>query len=110
MIRLRDGEVAQRAGRVGLEHVAQRRQLEGVRPDLLKEPQASCGAKDAVGGVRVGAAFLRYDGARQRLLGEDVRDAEAAERADQLAHPVAGNHLHDEGSRGKLLWAVRLDH
>jgi len=27
---------------------------------------------------------------------EGVRDAEAAERADQLAHPVSGDHLHDE--------------
>src|ERR1700691_1142916 len=79
VIRLRDREVAQRSGRVGLEYVAQCRQLEGIRPDLLKEPQASCGAKNAVGGVRVGAGFLRYDGARQRLLGEEVRDAEAAE-------------------------------
>jgi hypothetical protein len=108
VIRLVDGEVAQRSGRVGLEHVA--RQRKGARPDLLKEPQASCGAEDAASGVRVGAAFLRDDGARQLLLGKGIRDTEAAERADQLAHPVSGDHLHDKGRRGRLLWPVRLGH
>ncbi len=101
---LGDREVAQRAGRVGAQRLAERCQGEGAGGGLHEDADARQHPQDAVEGLRVRAHGPSEVKAAAGSIGELVGDAEARGDANGLAGPIAGDELeHDIGHRTSVV-------
>ncbi len=99
-----DREVADRAGRVRAQRLAERGQPEGAGGDLREDAEAGQQPQHPVEGLRI-----RADGAGElvagaRAVAELVGDPELGDDADGLAGPVAGDQAHHRGGRGDVVF------